>query len=178
VMSAIGQAMEELEVLELAPDPPGWVIEVEEWEQTYGEVVVRFDTNQPARMGPACDDFEQAVRDGRLTHDGSEILHRHVGNCIAVNRRGQVVVTKSAPDSPDKIDAAVAAIVAHHRAMWRFTHPTVVEEDLGALLIDTRGEQIEGTCPACHMDGQLRTAGRRIRCGSCGHSWVPEEATE
>lgn len=33
----------------------------------------------------------------------------------------------------DKIDAAVGAIVAHHRARWHFTHAA---EDVGAFVID------------------------------------------
>jgi phage terminase large subunit-like protein len=83
-------------------------------------VVTAFDTFRPSLMGPAVDTFEQAVRDGELSHDGSEVISRHVGNCVPVARRGYRVVTKDSPDSPDKIDAATAAIIAYGRAVWRF----------------------------------------------------------
>jgi phage terminase large subunit-like protein len=118
VMEALATAMSEFDVAELAPDPPGWHREVEEWEDLYGEVVVRFETMQPSRMGPACDDFYQSVHERRLSHDGDVVLRRHLGNAVTQKRRGYEVITKDKPDSPRKIDAAVAAIVAVHRALW------------------------------------------------------------
>jgi len=141
VIETLDRAMSYYEVVELAPDPPGWHREVEDWEADYGEVVVRFETNQVRRFGPACDDFEQAVRDKELTHDNTEILSRHLGNCVAVKRRGYTVVTKSHPDSPDKIDSAVAMIVAHHRARWRHANDDG-GADLGAVVIDPYGEEV------------------------------------
>ncbi len=130
----VDDAMEHWTVLELAPDPPGWHREIEEWEQTYGEVVVRFDTNQPSRMGPACDDFTQAVSDGELTHDGSEVITRHLNNAVPAKRRGHTVITKEADDSPNKIDAAVGAVGAYHRARWHWTNneEAVIE---GSLMV-------------------------------------------
>lgn len=122
VVNAIRDAMNDFRVVELAPDPPGWHREVEEWEETYGEVVVRFETNQPRRMGPACDDFEQAVRDEDFTTDGHEALLRHIAHCVPKRRGGWKVVTKEEPDSPLKIDVAVGAIIAYHRASWHYTN--------------------------------------------------------
>jgi len=121
VDDAIRSAMDTYDVVELAPDPPGWHRELEDWEATYGEVVVRFETNQPSRMGPACDSFFQACKDGELTHDGHEVIGRHLENAVPVLRRGYTVITKESADSPNKIDAAVAAVVAHHRAVWHMT---------------------------------------------------------
>lgn len=140
VDAEIFAAMERFEVTELACDPPGWHREVEDWEATYEGTVVRFETNQPARMGPACDEFYQAVCEAQVTQDGSEVLRRHLANCVPARRGRFVVVTKSAPDSPDKIDAAVGVIVAHHRARWHHAHPQ--ERDLGAILVDVAGERV------------------------------------
>ncbi len=117
VEEVLSAAMARWRVAELAVDPPGWHREIEEWESRW-DVVVRFDTNQPSRMGPACDEFSQAVADGDISHDGSDVVARHLGNCVPVSRRGYQVVTKDKPDSPHKIDAAVAAVVAAHRARW------------------------------------------------------------
>jgi phage terminase large subunit-like protein len=122
VEDTLDEAMQMFQVVELAPDPPGWHREIEDWEEWYEDVVVRFETVQPRRFGPACDDFYQAVSDGELTHDGSEVIARHIGNAVAVKRRGHEVITKSEADSPDKIDAAVAAVVAYHRARWRLAN--------------------------------------------------------
>lgn len=121
VDAAVRDAMERYRVLELAPDPPGWHREIEEWEETFGEVVVRFETNQPRRMGPACDDFEQAARDEEFTTDGHEALIRHLAHCVPKRRGAHTIVTKEEPDSPLKIDVAIGAIIAYHRAHWHWT---------------------------------------------------------
>lgn len=133
VLDAVAGAMERWNVLELAPDPPGWVSEIEGWEETYGDVVVRFDTNQPRRMGPACDDFEQAVRDARLRHDGAEVIARHLANCVPITRGSFTWVQKDPNLPEDKVDAAVAAIVAHHRALYHLAHQ---QEYVDFMVID------------------------------------------
>jgi hypothetical protein len=123
VDTAIERAMEEFDVIELAPDPPGWHHEIERWESTYGEVVVRFETNQATRMGPACDEFTQALKDDEFTHDGDRRMTRHVSHCVTAERGRHTVVTKESPDSPLKIDLAIGAIIAFHRARWHFLNP-------------------------------------------------------
>lgn len=136
VIAAIEEAFETYDVVEFAPDPPGWHKEIEQFEETYGEVVVRFETNQPRRMGPACDDFEQGARDAGFTIDGHEGLLRHLGNCVTVRRGAHTVVTKSHPDSPDKIDIAVGAIIAYHRALWHAIHAE--DDSIGAIIVNPR----------------------------------------
>ena len=71
------------------------------------------------------DRFLTGVLEGRSGHmTGSTVLARHVGHC---NREGHGrmggSVTKDHPDSPRKIDAAVAAVVAHDRARWHAENP-------------------------------------------------------
>ena len=123
VKDAVADAMERFNVRELAPDPPGWRQEVEEWEATYGEVVVRFETNQPARMGPAADLFEKAARERGFSLDGHAAMLRHLGNAIAKKRGPHTLPVKSSDDSPDKIDLAVGAVIAYSRAMYHVQHP-------------------------------------------------------
>lgn len=131
VLDQVEAAMADFQVVELAPDPPGWHREVEDLEATYGDVVVRFETNQPARMGPACDEFDQALRDGALTHDGDLRLARHIANCAQVRRGRWTLVTKEHPDSPMRIDLAVGAIIAFTRASWHWRNRS---EFLGPLV--------------------------------------------
>lgn len=117
VHETVGLAMERYEVVELAADPPGWHSEIELWERDYGEdVVVRFDTNQSTRMCPAIDRFRSAVIEKTVTHDGDAQLARHLANCVAKETRAGTQLAK--PTANRKIDAAVAAVVAHERAMW------------------------------------------------------------
>jgi phage terminase large subunit-like protein len=125
VLDMVEATMADYRVIELAPDPPGWHREVEDLEATYGETVVRFETNQPTRMGPACDEFTQALRDGSFTHDGDERLARHIAHCVERKRGRWTLITKESDDSPLKIDLAVGAIVGLHRARWHHANPQV-----------------------------------------------------
>jgi phage terminase large subunit-like protein len=94
VEATLERAMETYEVVEVACDPPGWHREMEEWQDTYGQVVVEFATNQPKIMVPACDRFRSAVLEGGLTHDGDATLARHVANCAAKeSSSGTVIAT-------------------------------------------------------------------------------------
>ncbi len=120
VMDAIHAAMARWKVVELAYDPPGWHRECEELEGDYGEsIVVEFPTNTRQRMAEACNRFYTAVSLGDLSHDGSPLLARHLSNCSIKASPYGTLVTKVDKDSDAKIDAAVAAIVAHDRATRR-----------------------------------------------------------
>ena len=116
VHAQVDAAMERYEVVELACDPPGWHAEIEVWEETYGEVVAMFETKVPARMCGAVDRFRAAVLEETLTHDGDKILARHIANCVAKEKSEGTALAKPAPTQ--KIDAAVAAVVAFERASW------------------------------------------------------------
>jgi phage terminase large subunit-like protein len=83
-------------------------------------------------MAAACDRFRVAVLEGDLRHDGSALLARHVGHCVTKATPHGLIVTKDHPDSPRKIDAAVAAIVAYERAAW---HRANVEPDRPILVV-------------------------------------------
>lgn len=118
VDAAIDDAMNRYNVVELACDPPGWASEIQAWTERYGEVVVEFPTASRQRMAPACDRFRADVLEGVLSHDGSAVLARHIGHAVAKVTPYGTVITKSHPDSPRRIDAAVAAVVAYERAAW------------------------------------------------------------
>ena len=69
-----------------------------------------------ARMGPATARFYALVVDQELTHDGGTPLARHVANAILREDSRGARLSKEAKDSPRRIDAAVAAVMAVHRA--------------------------------------------------------------
>jgi phage terminase large subunit-like protein len=56
--------------------------------------------------------FHNAVVGDELTHDGSSALTRHVLNARRRETRTGYLLYKAYPDSPDKIDAAYAAVMA------------------------------------------------------------------
>ena len=58
--------------------------------------------------------------DGRLSHNGDPALLRHFNNAILREDARGSRITKNHKGSSRKIDAAVASLIAHHRAaVWR-----------------------------------------------------------
>lgn len=123
VEATVRAAMDRFRVVELSADPPYWSQQIQRWEDDYGEVVVRFETYVRKRMAAACSEFYQAATTGSLSHDGHVGLARHVDNAVLKETAQGAYITKEAKDSPRKIDLAVAAVVAHTRALWHATHP-------------------------------------------------------
>jgi phage terminase large subunit-like protein len=70
----------------------------------------------PARMQPATARFYEAVVNGELTHSGDSRLARHIGNAVLREDARGARLAKERRDSPRRIDAAVAAVMAHDRA--------------------------------------------------------------
>jgi len=119
VYSTITDAFEKFSVVELAADP--W-----RFEQSLaslaeeGYPVVEFPTGSVQRMTQATQAMFDAVIDGRLSHSGDPALIRHFSNAVLREDARGARVTKDRRGSTRKIDAAVAAIIAHHRAVsWR-----------------------------------------------------------
>jgi phage terminase large subunit-like protein len=56
------------------------------------------------------------LRRRTLVHDGDPLLARHMGNTAVKLTPAGPHIKKENPNSPRKIDAAVAAILAHDRA--------------------------------------------------------------
>lgn len=139
IRAAVHDAMARYDVVELAPDPPKWETDIEDWEDQYGEeVVVRFPTWIRKRMAPACNRFYSAVLEHHLhrpaDNAGGDQLARHLGNCVTKTTPEGVVIVKSAKSSPRKIDAAVAAVVAHERACWHAANPSGATNLDGSLM--------------------------------------------
>jgi phage terminase large subunit-like protein len=114
VEDAIRAACIRWRVLEVAADPYRWQRSLEVLDGD-GIPVHEFFQNA-ARMGPATARMHQLVVDGELTHDGDPALARHMANAILkVDSRG-ARLAKEYKDSKRRIDAAVAATMAVHRA--------------------------------------------------------------
>jgi len=114
VEDAIRAACSRWRVLEVAADPYRWQRSLEVLDGD-GVPVHEFFQNA-ARMGPATARFYQLVVDGELTHDGTSALARHVAYAILREVSRGARLAKEHKDSPRRIDAAVAAVMAVHRA--------------------------------------------------------------
>lgn len=117
VDTAVDNAFARYDVVELAADPWGWRSEIEGWAKRHGERrVIEWNTAQGGRMAPATDRFYQAVVDQSITHDANPRLAAHLAHCVAKPTPMGDLVSKDKRNSPRKIDAAVAGIVALDRA--------------------------------------------------------------
>lgn len=120
VDQTMAETVETWEVWRAYCDPPYWETMIAEWAGRYGEKrIIEWWTTRPKAMAYAIKSFNTAVTGGELLHDGSEHLRRHVGNAVRKYLRlrdeeGQPLWTiyKERPDSPHKIDAAMAAILS------------------------------------------------------------------
>jgi phage terminase large subunit-like protein len=103
-------------VREVACDPFRWQRSMEVLEEK-GVPIVEFPSTSPKRMVPATQKVLDAVMEHKLTHDGDGLLARHVGNAVTkVDNLGSRIV-KDQRNSPRKIDAAVAMVIAVDRAL-------------------------------------------------------------
>jgi phage terminase large subunit-like protein len=114
VEDAVRAAAVRWRVLEVAADPYRWQRSLEVLDGD-GLPVHEFFQNA-ARMGPATARFYQLVVDGELSHDGDPALARHLANAILKADSRGARLAKEHKDSKRRIDAAVAAVMAVHRA--------------------------------------------------------------
>jgi phage terminase large subunit-like protein len=115
-------------VKEIACDPFRWQRSME-FLENQGLPVVAFPQS-PQRMIKACAGFFDLVAEKRLVHDGDALLSRHIGNTAIKLTPAGPHIKKENPNSPRKIDAAVAAILAVDRASGKIEE-TVVPEFFG-----------------------------------------------
>lgn len=115
VKRAVDDAMQRWDVRGFVVDPPGWYEEVDEWGRIYGDVMTLvFPTNETRMMAEACREFYSDVVNAGLSHDGNEALIRHMRNAFVKESRDGAYITKEERDSPNKIDLAVAAVLARY----------------------------------------------------------------
>ena len=117
---AIADAFERFDVGRCYVDPQYIEGLSQKWQGLYGEkVVVSWYTNRPKPMAYACRNYALAIGSKELSHPGDPVLTRHVGNArrrrVPVydeERRQMWVITKDAPMSRRKIDAAAAGVLS------------------------------------------------------------------
>lgn len=120
VKAAVADAFATWDVWRMYCDPPYWETTVAEWAGEFGEKrVLEWWTNRPKPMAYAIRAFDTAINSGELRHDGNRHLARHVGNAVRkiLNVRDEEgkplwTIYKERPDSPHKIDAAMAAVLS------------------------------------------------------------------
>lgn len=121
VEAAVTQTFDRFNVVGFFADPALWESYIAQWEARFHrKLKVKASQQHPIEwwmtrqtlMVRALEQFHSAVVDGELTHDGTLTLTRHVLNARRRTSRSGIQIAKEHPDSPRKIDAAVAAVLA------------------------------------------------------------------
>ncbi len=109
VDETVREAFEKYKVIKIWADPSGWQSYLDAWNTTFiDRVVAVYPASQRKLMAQGLDRFLEDVLEGRLKHDGSAELTRHVLNAVPT-RYGQV----KKPSQAHKIDGLIAAVLAY-----------------------------------------------------------------
>jgi hypothetical protein len=124
VLAAVRECFRRYNVVGFYADPAKWEGHIADWESTYGtRLKVKATRDHPiewwmtggrsTQIVRALEQFHNAVVDRELTHDGSSALARHILHARRRYKRGSgLQIAKDHPTSANKIDAAVAAVLA------------------------------------------------------------------
>ncbi|MEU0991996.1 terminase [Streptomyces sp. NPDC005953] len=140
VLAEVAEAFATYDVIGFYADPAKWESHVADWEATHGpQLKVKVTRNHPIEwwmtggrstlIVRALEKFHTALTERELTHDGSSALVRHLLNARRRIGRSGLQIMKENPDSPNKIDAAVAAVLAWQCRLDAIAAGVAVEEE-------------------------------------------------
>lgn len=121
VDALVRQLFAEYTVWRLYADPPYWQSWISLWTGLFGEErVLEWWTNRRKPMTYALENFDSAIKEGKVSHDGDDRLRRHLGNARREDLKGWKdeqgkplwLIRKERSDSPHKIDLAMAAVLS------------------------------------------------------------------
>ncbi|MBX7161690.1 MAG: hypothetical protein K1X95_15490 [Acidimicrobiia bacterium] len=135
VDAAVASAFDRWQVRAFYGDPPYWQEDLGRWYGRHGDVVKEWWTNRPKFMGDALELFHTSVMTKAVTHDRHPLLATHVGNARRFKDRGHLAVRKKFPQSPDKIDLLVCAVLALEARNDVLREPPPEEKRPGRLVV-------------------------------------------
>lgn len=119
--AAVRAAFGQYSVVGFYADATMWEEHVALWEATYGARMkvkaspghpIRWPKTHRIRVVEALRRLHDAILNHEATYDGSHALTRHLLNARRRAGRSGVFISKEHPESPNKIDAAYAAMLA------------------------------------------------------------------
>ena len=124
VADAIAECFRKYRVVGFFADPAKWEGWIAQWEAQYGpQLKVKASQSHPIewwmtggrglQIVRIVEQFHSAVLDNELTHDGNLYLNRHILNARNKPTSSGMQIAKAFPDSADKIDAAIASVLAY-----------------------------------------------------------------
>lgn len=117
----VQQCFADYSVWRMYADPPYWQSWLKKWAGQFGEdKVIEWWTNRRRPMAAALENFVTSIAEGLISHDGDKTLLRHLGNSRRDEQGGLRdedgkplwLIRKERPDSPHKIDVAMAAVLS------------------------------------------------------------------
>lgn len=159
VDAAVKESFARWNVWRLYADPWGWGSELSAWAGTWGTgkdgKVWEWPTNRWRQMADAVKNYATAITLGELTHDGNENFARHVANACRrfltlrdADGLPLWVIQKERPDSPMKIDAAMAGVLSwearNDAVASGMAQPPPPLVPIGASADDERGPEFKG----------------------------------
>lgn len=123
VEAAVRMAFGKYTVVGFFADPAKWRTHLVAWEAEYSDKLkVKASRDHPVHwwmvggraslIVQVTKELHDAVTGRKCTHDGAFYLTRHILNARRRTSRSGIQIAKEFPESPRKIDAAVAAILA------------------------------------------------------------------
>lgn len=123
VDATVADAFDRWTVVRMYCDPPKWESWVSAWAGRYGDKkVLEWWTNRRKPMAAAIKSYRTAMQAGELSHDGEALMAAHLGNSCrhytnlwdddSEEKKPLWVLRKERPDSPHKIDLAMAGILS------------------------------------------------------------------
>lgn len=121
VDAEVRRAFQTWDVVGFYADPSGWTSQVADWEAAFSRqlklkagpsAVAAWPRGKDSRVQEYVVRMHAAIVNGELTHDGGSSMTRHVLNARRRDTKTGYLLYKAYPDSPDKIDAAYAAVMA------------------------------------------------------------------
>lgn len=120
---AVRRAFRDYTVVGMFADPAGWETWIAGWTAAFkSRLKVKASaaapmewwmTGEGKKVYEALVLFEDAVLEHDLSHDGSLVLARHVANARRRKSKSGYGIAKETPESENKIDACVAAVLAY-----------------------------------------------------------------
>ena len=123
VDSTVRDVFERFNVVGFYADPSGWTGQVAAWEAAFSKKlkvkasrtapIAAWPRGKDSRVGEYVEQMRQAVVNSEISMSESPRLIGHMLNARRRSTRSGYLLYKQFPESPDKIDAAYAAVMAY-----------------------------------------------------------------
>lgn len=123
VNSRVHEAFQLYSIQGFYADVTLWQGDIADWSRAYGDQLavkasgsspIGWDMKSQKKSTEAHENLMQAVYDKRIHHNGDLALQRHVMNARRATNSWGISFRKETPDSPKKVDAYAALLLAYH----------------------------------------------------------------